>query len=109
MQHYPLYRQIFYIPFLALALLAGCSKCGSPEVDKEEIKNVIVIDLNDKKQTIRNFTASDAWACQFVGSWPDSKRNQVADWLFSIEDDAQGKPKGIGLSLWRFNIGAGSA
>jgi O-glycosyl hydrolase len=109
MQHYSLYRQIFYVPFLAFALLAGCSKCGSPEVDEEEIKNVIVIDLNDKKQTIRNFGASDAWACQFVGSWPDSKRNQVADWLFSMEEDAQGKPKGIGLSLWRFNIGAGSA
>jgi hypothetical protein len=26
-----------------------------------------------------------------------------------MEEDANGKPKGIGLSLWRFNIGAGSA
>jgi O-glycosyl hydrolase len=109
MQHYPLSRQIFYISFLAFALLACCSKSGSPEVDEDEIKNVIVIDLNDKKQTIRNFGASDAWACQFIGLWSDNKRNQVADWLFSMEDDAQGKPKGIGLSLWRFNIGAGSA
>lgn len=32
----------------------------------------------------------------------------VADWLFSTENDANGKPKGIGLSLWRFNVGAGS-
>ena len=47
--------------------------------------------------------------CQFVGLWPDKSRNQVADWLFSMEEDANGKPKGIGLSLWRFNIGAGSA
>ncbi len=45
---------------------------------------------------------------QFVGLWPDEKRNQAADWLFSNELDTNGKPKGIGLSLWRFNIGAGS-
>ena len=34
--------------------------------------------------------------------------NQIADWLFSTENDANGQPKGIGLSLWRFNVGAGS-
>ena len=28
--------------------------------------------------------------------------------LFSTEQQADGSPKGIGLSLWRFNIGAGS-
>jgi O-glycosyl hydrolase len=33
----------------------------------------------------------------------------MADWLFSMENQADGQPRGIGLSLWRFNIGAGSA
>lgn len=37
------------------------------------------------------------------------KQNQVADWLFSTENHENGQPKGIGLSLWRFNVGAGSA
>ncbi len=60
-------------------------------------------------QTIDNFAASDAWACQFVGNWPDDKRNQVADWLFSIDTFANGNPKGIGLTMWRYNLGAGSA
>ena len=69
----------------------------------------ITVDPSDRKQTIRTFGASDAWACQYVGQWPDEKRNQVADWLFSKELDDKGNPKGIGLSIWRFNIGAGSA
>ncbi|GGF12428.1 xylanase [Hymenobacter cavernae] len=66
--------------------------------------------LDDTKtyQTIDNFSASDAWACQFVGQWPAAKKDAIADLLFSIDDKAGGQPKGIGLSMWRFNIGAGS-
>lgn len=60
-------------------------------------------------QTMDYFSASDAWSMQFIGLWPQEKQNRIADWLFSTENDAQGKPKGIGLSLWRFNVGAGSA
>lgn len=59
-------------------------------------------------QTIDNFGASDAWSMRFLGEWPEEKQRQVADWLFSCENDENGCPKGIGLSLWRFNIGAGS-
>ncbi|MDO9154915.1 MAG: glycoside hydrolase [Paludibacter sp.] len=59
--------------------------------------------------TIDNFSASDGWSMQFIGLWPKEKQEKIADWLFSTENDALGKPKGIGLSLWRFNIGAGSA
>jgi O-glycosyl hydrolase len=40
--------------------------------------------------------------------WPDKQKNQIADWLFSKDFDSNGQPKGIGLSMWRFNIGAGS-
>jgi hypothetical protein len=32
----------------------------------------------------------------------------MADWLFSMDTLGDGSPKGIGLSLWRTNIGAGS-
>jgi O-glycosyl hydrolase len=88
--------------------LGACSK-NNPDTDKGESRNEVVININSKKQTIRNFGASDAWTCQYIGVWPDAKRNQVADWLFSQEEDENGNPKGIGLSLWRFNIGAGSA
>jgi len=70
----------------------------------------VTIDINLSKtyQTINNFGASDAWSCQFVGNWPDEKRNKIADLLFSRANNADGSPKGIGLSMWRFNIGAGS-
>jgi O-glycosyl hydrolase len=67
------------------------------------------IDASKTYQTIDNFSASDCWTAQFFGHFPDAKRNQMADWLFSMETDAKGQPAGIGLSLWRFNIGAGSA
>ncbi|MCF2501887.1 xylanase [Dyadobacter sp. CY107] len=71
----------------------------------------ITITINPAKtfQTIEHFGASDAWSCQFVGNWPDVKRNGIADLLFSSDTLGNGKPKGIGLSLWRFNIGAGTA
>ncbi|MDB4334886.1 endo-1,4-beta-xylanase, partial [bacterium] len=73
--------------------------------------NVVKVEVNldSTIQTIHSFGASDAWRCQFVGkNWPLVKRNQMAEWLFSKELDAAGSPKGIGLSMWRFNIGAGS-
>lgn len=59
-------------------------------------------------QVMEHFSASDAWSMHILGKWPQEKQRQVADWLFSTENDAHGKPKGIGLSLWRFNVGAGS-
>ncbi len=63
---------------------------------------------NSPEQHIQHFGASDAWSMQFLGLWPEKQQQKIADWLFSIENDAQGKPKGIGLSIWRFNLGAGS-
>ncbi|MGE5393376.1 MAG: glycoside hydrolase, partial [Candidatus Saccharibacteria bacterium] len=67
-----------------------------------------VVDSNNKCQAIDNFSASDGWSMQYIGLWPKEKQEQIADWLFSTENDEKGQPKGIGLSLWRFNIGAGS-
>ncbi len=68
----------------------------------------LTIDARTTFQTIDNFSASDAWAGQFVGRWPDAKKDSIADWLFSLDTLADGTPKGIGLSMWRFNLGAGS-
>jgi hypothetical protein len=69
------------------------------------------ISLNPQKtfQTMHSFGASDCWSMAMVGKYfPEKKKNQVAEWLFSREMDDKGNPKGIGLSMWRFNIGAGS-
>ena len=68
------------------------------------------IDTSKPRQAIRHFGASDAWSMQNIGIWPDEQEQaKIADWLFSAENDANGQPKGIALSLWRFNLGAGSA
>eukprot|EP00667_Euglena_gracilis_P005973 EG_transcript_6018 len=69
----------------------------------------IVVLPRQRQQRLRNFGASDAWATQFVGGWPYPKRRAIAELLFSTELDAAGRPKGIGLSGWRFNVGGGSA
>ena len=63
---------------------------------------------NSPEQHIQHFGASDAWSMQFLGLWSEKQQQKIADWLFSMENDVQGKPKGIGLSIWRFNLGAGS-
>ena len=68
------------------------------------------IQTNCPRQTIRHFGASDAWSMQFIGLWEnEAEQQKIANWLFSTKNDAQGKPLGIGLSIWRFNLGAGSA
>jgi len=69
----------------------------------------INLDPGVQYQTMDNFGASDAWSVQHVGTWPETKKNQMADWLFSRDTLENGQPEGIGLTAWRFNIGAGSA
>ncbi len=61
------------------------------------------VETTRRYQRIENFGASGAWSIDPIGrEWNDANKNAVADLLFSRE-------KGIGLSLWRFNIGAGGA
>ena len=70
----------------------------------------VLLDAEVKYQTIDGFGASDAWRAQFVGKdWPSEKRKRIAELLFSKEFDKYGNPAGIGLSIWRFYISAGSA
>lgn len=84
---------------------------NGPDPNTPTNPELAVLEINDQQtfQTIDNFGASDAWSGQFVGNWPSEKKQKMADLLFSQETDPDGNPKGIGLSLWRFNVGAGSA
>lgn len=86
--------------FLYIGMAGGCSQ-PAPDLRYQ-------IEVDKPLQTMEHFGASDAWSMHILGLWPQEKQNQIADWLFSTENDANGKPKGIGLSLWRFNVGAGS-
>lgn len=68
------------------------------------------INPNISYQTIADFGASDCWTADFVGKYFSSaEKEKSAKWLFSQEMDANGNPEGIGLSMWRINLGAGSA
>ena len=69
------------------------------------------VSINPEKtfQTIDNFTASDAWSGNFAGQYfAAPQKEQIAKWLFSQKLGADGNPEGIGLSMWRFNIGGGT-
>ncbi|HEY5657660.1 MAG TPA: glycoside hydrolase [Myxococcota bacterium] len=81
---------------------------GSLSTDAADALTV-TIDTEDRRQTIRNFGASDAWSIQFIGRWPLVKRKAIADLLFESGLDKANDPRGIALSAWRFNIGAGSS
>jgi|GEM_PF-328712 len=75
---------------------------------KDSIVN-IRIDLKKRAQTIENIGSSGCWFSEGIGKyWPAEKRERIAELLFSKQFNKEGQPLGIGLSSWRFNIGAGT-
>ena len=94
--------------FPVLIFFCAClAETGSTQDSGDTID--LLVDSRKSFQEMDHFGASDAWSAQFVGNWPEPKRNAIADWLFSMQMDDSGNPLGIGLSLWRINLGAGSA
>lgn len=81
---------------------------GDLSIDVDDVVTVS-IDVADRRQTISGFGASDCWSIQYIGQWPVPKRNAIADLLFETGLDQAGNPLGAGLSIWRMNLGAGSA
>lgn len=66
----------------------------------------VAIDLSKTYQTIDNFGASDAWTMDpLIRKWSQEGHEAQIDYLSDLLFDVN---KGIGLSAWRFNIGAGS-
>jgi len=99
--------------FIFLFYFVSCDDIGSDSLEVSGGTGDPFLELTLKPsityQTIHGFGASDAWSTQFVGkNWPLDKKNQIADLLFSNAFDNDGNPLGIGLDIWRFNLGAGS-
>lgn len=69
----------------------------------------ITVHTDQPLQTIDGFGASDAWTFEHCDRWTTRQLRQTADLLFTTQVDTTGKPLGIGLTIWRFNIGTGSA
>ncbi|MBS1603490.1 MAG: hypothetical protein JST42_12540 [Bacteroidetes bacterium] len=87
----------------------SCFYNGVDTCNNKPVKLSLTVNMGSVQQTIHSFGASDGWTCKFIGKWADvNKKNKIADLLFSMDTLQDGTPKGIGLSLWRFNIGAGS-
>lgn len=91
------------------ACMALCTVLAAVSCDDAGKAKAIRVNDKVRHQTIDNFGASDAWTMRFLGEASDKTVRQTADWLFSMECDAAGQPLGIGLSIWRFNLTAGSA
>lgn len=68
----------------------------------------VTIDATQVHQTIYGFGSSDAWNCEYVGQYWTTYRERIAEYLFS-QKVSSGSPRGIGLSMWRTNLGGGTA
>jgi O-glycosyl hydrolase len=60
-------------------------------------------------QQMDGFGASDCWLPNQIGQYWTNNRLQLARWLFSQTISSSGQPQGIGLSMWRVNLGAGTS
>lgn len=90
------------IHILLTFLICGCAPALAQP-------RAVSVNPSERFQTIDNFTASDAWSGEFVGRyWGEAEKSHIARWLFSRETDEAGNPRGIGLSMWRVNLGGGS-
>lgn len=108
----------------AVIVLTGCHHGminGSRQAPAKTIENAkrsesverknypgMTIKQNQRFQVIESFGASGAWWAQYVGGWDNpcedgtmTVREKIARLLFC-------KQEGIGLSCYRYNVGAGS-
>ena len=90
-----------------ILLAAGALSCAAFGEEAPAIN--ATANLDRQFQTIESFTASDAWSGNFIGKFfADDKKEKLAKWLFSQKYGEDGSPEGIGLSMWRINIGGGT-
>ncbi len=84
------------------------STVTSPKATFPLVTQAVNIDTKTTFQEFEGFAASDCWLGDYIGRYWNPARNEVARMLFSQKIIA-GQPQGIGLSMWRVNLGAGSA
>lgn len=97
---------------LAVGLFACSDKQETEEpgveVPSNAVEKQVTINSQISHQVIAGFGASDAWQPAWVGRYWTENRHRISELLFSHEIN-NGQPQGIGLSMWRVNLGAGSA
>lgn len=103
--------EAFKIGNFGKILPLAAAACAPAALLSAEAGGVIGVEIDpDRKfQKIEYFGASDAWSTQYVGDyWEDFLKEKAARLLFSRKFDEAGNPEGIGLSLWRVNLGGGT-
>ncbi|MDR2805184.1 MAG: T9SS type A sorting domain-containing protein [Dysgonamonadaceae bacterium] len=92
--------------------IAGCLVvAGTLYIQAQTSSAVVEINIDPAQtyQTIESFAASDCWTGNYVGNyWNETPKNTIAKYLFSQNFKTDGSPEGVGLSMWRFNLGAGT-
>ena len=85
-------RHFFFISFLVFFLFSNHGQA----------QNVTTIRVQPAEafQTLEGFGASGAWWSQIIGGWSDENRQRIIDLLFD-------PTIGIGLTMYRYNIGGG--
>ncbi|TKC06578.1 beta-glycosidase [Pedobacter polaris] len=97
-----MYRAIILVVLLNLYCTNIKAQQSNPVVK-------LKLDLTKSAQVIENFGSSGCWYSESVGNfWPSDKKNKIAELLFSQKINDNGSLAGIGLSAWRFNVGAGT-
>lgn len=100
----------------------GSGNTGQPEQPGGEADDVVIsptpnfqlssmnVTVNTDREILEmeGFGASDCWLPNQIGQYWGGSRQQLAQWLFSKNISKSGQPEGIGLSMWRVNLGAGS-
>jgi len=74
----------------------------SPAFARQDNVQVVKVLPSKPVQTIEGFGASGAWWAQSIGNWPKEKRSKILELLYS-------RKNGIGLTIYRYNMGAGSS
>lgn len=106
-------KNIFYGLSCVLALWScGEDKTFTPDYTVQVSADSTInatINTATTYQTIDGFAASDAWTMDYIGKyWDTSAKAGMAKLLFS-QNLNSGTPEGIGLSMWRVNVGGGTA
>lgn len=108
-------NNIFFLSVTLLSLASCGSDSGETFTPDYELKVEadttvnVTINENTTHQTIEGFASSDAWNMDYVGRyWSNSAKEGIAKLLFS-QNVSNNQPEGIGLSMWRVNLGGGSS
>ena len=83
-----------------MIVIGGMIWLGWLQVPCGAEKILLQMKPGEVRQEIDGFGASGIWWAQIIGGWEESKRKEIVGLLFGKE--------GIGLSIYCYNIGAGS-